>query len=96
MSVLGVLADSLRKLPPESVPDDVLWLVGVPQLAPWSSPTDTPASAGDPLLKALIERHRALTPAERAVFVRAALALADALGLPDGLADETDAKSGTQ
>ncbi len=92
MSVLGVLADSLRKLPPESVPDDVLWLVGVPQLAPWSSPEDTPPSAGDPLLKALIERHRAMTPEERVVFVRAALALADALNLPGQAANAPAAK----
>jgi transcriptional regulator with XRE-family HTH domain len=79
MGVLGALADSLRSLPPEAVPDDVLWLIGVPHLAPWAPP-DTPPTAGDPQLKALIERHRAMSPIERDLFVRAALALADAMG----------------
>jgi transcriptional regulator with XRE-family HTH domain len=78
MGVLGALADSLRSLPGEVVPDDVLWLIGVPQLAPWSPP-DTPPSGGDLQLKALIERHRAMSPADRDLFVRAALALADAM-----------------
>lgn len=92
MSVLGVLAESLRSMPPGSVPDDVLWLIGVPQLAPWSSPTDTQPSAGDPLLNALVERHRAMTPAERVVFVHAALSLADALQLPGESSDRGVAK----
>lgn len=78
MSVLAALAESLRTLPPESVPDDVLWLIGVPQLAPWASSGDPVATAGDPVLKTLIERYRAMAPEYRAAFARAALALADA------------------
>jgi transcriptional regulator with XRE-family HTH domain len=78
MGVLGALAESLRSLPPESVPDDVLWLIGVPQLAPWSPP-DTPPAAGDLGLKSLIERYRALSPDQRRHFVQAAIVLADAV-----------------
>lgn len=85
MGVLGALADSLRSMPPDTVPDDVAWLIGVPQLAPWS-PADTPPAAGDLALKSLIDRYRALSPAERLHFVRAALVLADAVASkpPDG------------